>query len=32
MSYVESLGAYINKVEDLRGNVNDDVVEVVEEL
>ena len=32
MSYVESLGTYINKVEDLRGNVNDDVVEVVEEL
>ena len=32
MSYVESLGVYINKVEDLRGNVNDDVVEVVEEL
>lgn len=32
MSYVESLGAYINKVEDLRGRVEDDVVEIVEEL
>ena len=32
MSYVESLGAYINKVEDLRGRVEDDVVEMVEEL
>ena len=32
MSYVESLGVYINKVEDLRGRVEDDVVEMVEEL
>ena len=32
MSYVESLGTYVNKVEDLRGRVEDDVVEVVEEL
>ena len=32
MSYVESLGTYVNKVEDLRGRVEDDVVEMVEEL
>ena len=32
MSYVESLGTYVNKVEDLRGIVEDDVVEMVEEL
>lgn len=32
MSYVSSLGVYVNKVEDLIGKVNDDVVEIVEEL
>lgn len=32
MSYVSSLGVYVNKVTDLIGNVNDDVVEIVEEL
>ena len=32
MSYVSSLGIYVNKVTDLIGNVNDDVVEIVEEL
>lgn len=32
MSYVKSLGTYVNKVEDLRGRVEDDVVEMVEEL
>ena len=32
MSYVSSLGIYVNKVEDLIGKVNNDVVEIVEEL
>lgn len=32
MMYVESLGIYVNKVEDLRGKVSEDIYEVIEHL